>query len=137
MTDITPKRSSEAWRGYVIHTRPWSAIVERYRQRVSRGLPLQPLLALLEAIESSPISSEVFGATSMFDVLLSDCADFRQNDSTLRISYRPTEHQFEFRHTSFGGHCDQKVCSESEALQTLRLFLRLKYGVLFEIPVAS
>ena len=70
----------------------------------------------------------------MADVLLSDCADFRARDSTLRISYRPGKQQFEFRHTSFSGHDDQRVCAESEALQTLRLFLRLKFGVLFEIP---
>jgi hypothetical protein len=136
MPDITPKRSPEAWRGYVIHTQPWSAIVERCREEVARGHPVQPLLTLLEAIASSPISSEVFGTTSMSDVLLSDCPDFRANDSTLRIGYHREERQFEFRHTSFGGHCDLKVCPESEALQTLRLFLRLKYGVLFERPVA-
>lgn len=48
----------------------------------------------------------------------------------LRISYCPEKREFEFRHASFSGRDDQKVCSEAEAMQTLKLFLRLKYGAL-------
>jgi hypothetical protein len=129
MTDITPKTRLEGQRGYVIHTRPWEAIAEHYRKHDA----LAPMLHLVESIASSPVSSQLFAGTSMFDLLLSDTTDFRIGDSTLRISFRPSERQFEFRHTSFSGHDDQKVCAESEALSTLRLFLRLKYGVLFEI----
>ena len=132
MTDITPKTRLEGQRGHVIHTRPWADIVERYRKHVA----FAPMLHLVETLASSPVSTQLFAATSMFDLLLSDSADFRIGDSTLRISYRSSDRQFEFRHTSFSGHDDQRVCTEPEALQTLRLFLRLKYGVLFEIPAA-
>jgi hypothetical protein len=132
MTDITPKTRLEGQRGCVIHTRPWVVIAEHYRSHVS----FAPMLHLVEALASSPASAQLFAATSMFDLLLSDCADFRIGDSTLHISYRPSEHEFEFRHTSFSGHDDQRVCAEREALRTLRLFLRLKYGVLFDIPTA-
>jgi hypothetical protein len=130
MTDITPKTRLEGQRGYVIHTRPWEAIVEHYRKLDA----LAPMLRLVESIASSPVSSQLFAGTSMSDLLLSDSADFRIGDSTLRIRYHSSNQQFDFRHTSFSGNDDQKVCAESEALQTLRLFLRLKYGVLFEIP---
>ena len=134
MTDITPKTRPEGQRGHVIHTRPWADIVEHYRKH--GGSALKPMLRLVEAIASSPVSTQLFAATSMFDLLLSDCVNFRIGDSTLHISYRSSENQFEFRHISFSGHDDQKVCAEPEMLQTLRLFLRLKYGVLFEIPAA-
>src|SRR5437879_6222211 len=76
MKDITPKTRNEGQRGHVIHTRPWSSIVERYRELIALGHPVEPLLAVVEAIANSPVSTEVFGATSMADVLLSDCADF-------------------------------------------------------------
>jgi hypothetical protein len=132
MTDITPKTRLEGQRGYVIHTQPWEVIAEHYRKQVA----FAPMLHLVEVIGASPIASQLFAATSMFDLLLSDSADFRIGDSTLRISYRPSEHRFDFQHTSYSGHDDQKVCAEHESLQTLRLFLRLKYGVLFEIPAA-
>ena len=132
MTDITPKTRLEGQRGYVIHTQSWAVIAKHYASHVA----FAPMLHLVEALASSPVSTQLFAATSMFDLLLSDCADFRIGDSTLHISYRPSQHQFKFRHTSFSGHDDQRVCAEPEALQTLRLFLRLKYGVLFEIPAA-
>lgn len=131
MTDITPKTRLEGQRGYVIRTRPWDSIAEHYRKHEA----LAPMLHLVEAIATSRVASQLYAGTSMFDLLLSDSADFRIGDSTLRISYRPSDRQFEFRHISFSGHDDQKACGESEALPTLRLFLRLKYGVLFEIPV--
>jgi hypothetical protein len=130
MKDVTPKARLEGQRGYVIRTRSWESIIERYRGHGA----FTPMLQLVGGIASSPASSELFAATSMFDLLLSDGPDFRSNDSTLRISYRPRDRQFEFRHVSFSGCDDRKVCGESEAFPTLRLFLRLKYGVLFEIP---
>jgi len=72
----------------------------------------------------------------MLDLYISDCEDFRAGDGVLHICYRPAEHRFEFYHRAFSGHHDQEICSEAEVFQTLRLFLRLKYGVLYEIPSA-
>jgi len=86
---------------------------------------LLPMLRLVESLAASPASSEIFGATSMFDLLLSDNRDFRGGDSTLCVSYDLAARQFQFRHRTFSGHDDQKSCAESEALQTLRLFLRM------------
>jgi len=123
----------EGQRGFVIRTRPWEAIADHYRKHDGHA----PMLHLVEAIASSPVSGQLFAGTSMADLLLSDSADFRIGDSTLHISYRRGDRHFEFRHTSFSGHDDSTVCAESEALPKLRLFLRLKYGVLFEIPAAQ
>ena len=128
MTDITPKSRLEGQRGHVVHTRPWPLITDHYRERPG----LEPFVRLVEAIASSPVAPQLFGATSMDDLLLSDCQDFRGGDTTLCISYRPTNHTFTFRHRSFSGRDDEKACAESEAFQTLSLFLKLKYGILFE-----
>ena len=135
MTDITPKRTSEAWRSYTMHTRPWDAIAEFYRDLVAHGWSMIPMLRVIETIAASPVAAQIHGATSHEELCLSDCPDFRAGDSTLRICYHPTEREFQFRHRSFSGHDDEKTCGEAEVLQTLRLFLRLKYGILFEIPV--
>jgi hypothetical protein len=134
MTDITPKSRLEGKRGHVVHTRPWQTIADFYRDLVARGVPVEPLLSLVEAIGSSAVASQLFGATSMSDLLVSDAQDFRRGDGTLWISYRASEHEFAFRHITFSGGNDQKTCAEAEALQTLRLFVRMKYGVLLETP---
>ena len=131
MTDITPKSRLEGQRGHLVHTRAWPDIIEHYRKH--GGSSLLPMLRLVESLAASPASSEIFGATSMFDLLLSDNRDFRGGDSTLCVSYNVAARQFQFRHRTFSGHDDQKSCAESEALQTLRLFLRMKYGVLYEL----
>jgi len=68
----------------------------------------------------------------MCDLVLSDAEDLR--DGNLYITYRPSKQQFEFHHRAFSGHKDRKICTEAEGLQTLRMFLRVKYGILFEIP---
>ena len=132
MTDITPKTRLEGQRGHATRTRPWLDIAERYRAVES----FAPMLPFVESVGTSPASAQLFVATSMFDLLVSDSQDFRTGDSTLCISYRPSDGTFHFRHRSYSGHDDEKSCSESEALETFRLFVRLKFGVLYEKPVA-
>ena len=136
MTEITPKTRLEGQRGHVIHTRPWAVLVEFYRELISKGWAFVPMLRLVEVIATSPAAAQLHGATSHSDLLLSDCADFRSGDSTLHIVYEPSDRTFLFRHRSFSTHDYQKTCTEADALQTLRLFLRLKYGVLLDTPAA-
>ena len=137
MTDITPKSRLEGQRGYTIRTRSWDSIVEFYRDLISKSWPFLPMLRLVEAITTSSAAAQIHGATSHSALLLSDCADFRSGDSTLQIVYQPNDRTFAFHHRSFSSHDDQKTCTEAEALQTLRLFLRLKYGVLFDATMAQ
>src|SRR4051794_2447690 len=96
MNEITPKGRLEGQRGHVIHTRPWPDIVEHYRK--NGGSSFLPMLKLVESLAASSASSEIFGATSMFDLLLSDTRDFRGGDSTLCVSYDAAARQFQFRH---------------------------------------
>jgi hypothetical protein len=151
MTEITPKRTIEAWRNHVVRTSSWDNITDYYKEQVRGGARLEPMLRLVEAIAGSPaaaelygttstddlLMSELFGATSTHDLLLSDCPDFRAGDSTLRIAYHPGEHGFVFHHHCFSGHDDHKNCDEAEGGATFSAFLKYKYGVLFEMPTMA
>ncbi len=72
----------------------------------------------------------------MFELLVSDSPEFRIGDSTLRITFHSEGGAFRFRHQSFSGHDDSKVCSEQEAVETFWLFVRMKFGVLRGGPAA-
>lgn len=72
----------------------------------------------------------------MFELLVSDSPDFRIGDSTLHVTYRPSDGLFKFHHHSFSGHDDEKICSEQEVVATFWLFVRVKFGVLSEKPAA-
>jgi hypothetical protein len=45
--------------------------------------------------------------------------------------------QFKFEHCSLAGKNDEKKCGEAEALQTLSLFIKYKFGVLFNPKPAN
>src|SRR3954464_9547730 len=100
MTDITAKSRLEGQRGHVIHTRPWSEIADHYR----RVGPFAPMLRFVELVAKSTASAQLFAATSMCELLVSDTPDFRFGDSTLGVTYRPSDRVFQFRHHSFSGH---------------------------------
>lgn len=114
-----------------MHPRPWPEIVRHYSDAVARGLPFAPMLRLVEAVAGSCSAAELLAVTSMYDLLLSDHADFRSFDSVLAIRYFPAQQAFSFEHRPFSGTGDQKRCSEVEGIATLTLFLRYKYGILF------
>src|SRR5258707_754958 len=101
MKETTPASRLKGQRGYVIQTQPWPDIIEHYRKH--GGLALTPILRLVQSFAASSVSAEIFGATSMFDLLLSDSADFRSGDSTLQICYDSAAQQFKFRHMTFSG----------------------------------
>ena len=135
MRNAASKQTSEPLHGYTVHTRSWEAIVGFYHDLIWNGWPLLPMLRVVEAIVASPVASRIHAATSMDTLLLSDCEDFGVADNTLQITYQFDERTFHFHHRSnASGLDDGKICSEAEVMQTLRLFLRLKYGILFEIP---
>ena len=126
----------QAQRGYVMHPRPWPEIVRDYSDAVAHGLPLAPMLCLVEAVAASSSAAELFAVTSMHDLLLSDHADFRSSDSVLVIRYLPTRQEFSFEHRPFSGPSDQKMCPAAEGIATLSLFLRYKFGILLSGAVA-
>ena len=109
-------------------------VIEFYREHVAAGEPLQPLLHIVEFIAESPLANQLFAGTSKFDLLLFNAKDYLNADGVLQIAYRPQIHEFNFHYADFSGQAETKTCSEAEAFQTLRLYLGLKFGVLFKLP---
>jgi len=140
MTDITPKRDREAWRGTVVKTQPWAEVVEMWADLATAMPRLEPLHQFVRALAASPASSVLFAASLKHGdgpgIAFSDSADFHSTDSVLEVRYFGVGRHFEFRHRTFSGHDDHKMVQASEAIETLRLYLRYKYGVLLEGPVA-
>jgi len=137
MKDITPKREREAWRGKPTQTEPWEKIAAYWSNFAADMPQLEPLHRFVQTIASSPLSSSVFGRITWHGIALSDTPDFRSTDNTLEIDYFTPGGHFEFRHRTFSGNDDRKMVKASEALETLRLFLKYKYGVLIKIPEAE
>jgi len=141
MKDITPKRDREAWRGAVIKTRPWSEVVETWADMATAMPRLEPLHQFVRALAASPASSVLFAASLKHGdgpgIAFSDSPDFRSTDSVLEVRYFIGGGHFEFLHRTFSRHDDRKMVQASEAVETLRLYLRYKYGILLEGPVAG
>jgi hypothetical protein len=140
MIDITPKRERESWRGPAKAARPWPYIVQFWDDWTIERPKLEPLRQLIHTLAESPAAAVLFGSFFQHGegdgIMVSDSPDFHRTDGVLEIYFRPTGSHFEFRHRTFSGHDDHKICQAPEAVETLRLFLRYKYGVLLEGPVA-
>lgn len=131
MKEITP-RSSDARRGFVVQAKSWDEIAQFYRE--GTGGHFVAMLPLVDALAGSSAARELWAFTSMHTLGVSDSVEHRIEDSTLYINYNPHDRTFEFHHHSFSGHDDRATCSEAEALQTLRNFLKYKFGVLLDGP---
>jgi hypothetical protein len=119
-------------RGSGGHAVPWEKIVKHYTDCVEKyNLHYEPMLRLAESLATSSIASELFPHTSMHTLLITDNEQFYHDDNELRISYDSQNHKFKFEHRTLSGKNDKKICSESEAFQTLSLFLKYKFGILF------
>lgn len=136
MTDITPKRERESWRGPTIKTEPWAEIVETWAGLAAAIPKLKPLHQFLRTLAASTVSSVLFASSLKHGdgpgIALSDSPDFHGMDGVLEIRYFLGGEHFEFLHRTFSGHNDRKIVQASEAIETLKLFLRYKYGVLLE-----
>ena len=129
MNDVT-RRSLDAFRGHEVEPRSWDDIARFYREHT--GGHFIAMLPVVNALSNSAAARDLWAFTSMHTLAISDSADHRTGDSTLYVTYSPTERTFEFHHHSFSGHDDCITCSEPEALQALRTFLKYKFSVLLE-----
>jgi hypothetical protein len=139
VTDITPKREREAWRGIVIKTQPWSEILDNWAWYAKEMPRFKPLHEFISALAASPVASTLFAANLKHGdgpgIAFSDSPDFRSTDGVLEVRYFVGPEHFEFRHRTFSGRDDHKIVHASEAIETLRLFLKYKFGILLEGPV--
>jgi hypothetical protein len=117
------------WRGGPAES--WETIIKRYEKRIKEYLfNYEPMLNLVQTIAASPVASELFPTTSMHSLLITNTDQFFHDDNVLFVRYDSKEHEFEFEHRTLSGKNDKKVCDEKDAIQTLSLFLKYKFGVL-------
>jgi hypothetical protein len=137
MHEITPPRSERLKRQVAGQAMTWTQVVEWYRRVIAEHhWQFEPMLRLVERLASSPASASVFPTLSVGRLLITDSPTFYHDDNVLFITYDQSLHQFEFEHRTLARHDDRKTCAESEAVQTLDLFLRYKYGILLQTPAA-
>jgi hypothetical protein len=134
MKEIIPKRIQ---RSRADAAQPWDIIVKRFQELTLRNLRFEPMLKLVSTIAASPQAEELFARKSMHSVLITDTEEIRNNDNVLLVSYSPIMEKFEFEHRTLAGKDDKKKCEEAEALQTLSLFIKYKFGVLFNPKPAN
>jgi hypothetical protein len=112
-------------------------VVGWYRRAIAEHhWQFETMLILVERIAASPAATALFPTLSMGRLLITDGPTFYFDDNVLFVSYDQSKRQFEFEHRTLARHDDRKTCAESEAMETLELFLRYKYGVLLQTPAA-
>jgi hypothetical protein len=95
------------------------------------------MLNLIEKLAVSPVAKELYPHTSMATLVITDDEQFYFNDNLLSIDYNSKTREFDFEHRTLSGKNDKKTCREAEALQTLSLFLKYKFGILFDPKAAA
>lgn len=108
----------------IVYTKPWPVIARKLAEEQS------PYLPLVQFIADSDYSSEIFGGVFMSGLLISDSPDFKLGVHMLRVEGSGSGFSFSYMRGR-GGHKDNttKDVPASEAVETLDLFLKVKYRV--------
>jgi hypothetical protein len=121
-------------RGLAYKCAPWESVVKHYEGAVEQyRLPYEPMLHLVQTLAKSPAAKELFPHTSMHTLVIGSEEEWRPHDNLLVIDYECSSHTFSFEHRTLSGKNDKKICSEKEALETLRLFLKYKFAILLNL----
>lgn len=89
-----------------------------------------PLRALVHLIRMSPSAAEIYGAQSMWTLLISNEPKFEMFGNAIHINYNPSSETLSFIHRVNPGPEDSRTCPAADGESTLKLFLKYKYGVL-------
>jgi hypothetical protein len=89
----------------LISPKSWNDVRVRYEELGSKhGHDVRPMLRLLEWIQNEGLEAELFPHTSMFDLVISDRAESKSGENTLRVTV-------------------------ADSVEMLREFLTYKFGV--------
>lgn len=116
----------------IVHTKPWVELARKEAEGPS------PYFSLVRFIADSDFASEICGGVFLSGLLISDCPDFPLGVHMLQI--QSSRSGFAFSYTrGRGGHKDDAVreVPASEAVETLNLFLKVKYGVDLKLRKAA
>jgi hypothetical protein len=114
-----------------VNTRTWSDVISFYESLIHKaGWQIEPMLALVQFIASSPYADCLFPYTS-HDVLgMGRLANFVRGDSELRIHYNPKTETFTFMYIQRPDDQSSwsRLCSASEWRSTLDRILQTHLG---------
>lgn len=87
------------------------------------------MLHLLDWIRDEGLQSELYPHTSMFDLIISDRAEVKSGENTLRVSV--SERKVTFRYDRIFGSTDsdEKTVPVADSVEMLREFLAYKFGI--------
>ena len=134
MKDITPPRLRKAWRRPVGKALPWDEVCSEIGHMVAKHPSYRPLLDLATFLATSPAATQLYSTYSLSGWIITDSPDLHWDDNVLLVRYDAKKREFEFEHRTLAGHNDLQCCSEAEGVERLKLFLRYKYGVVFDSP---
>lgn len=108
----------------IVHTKPWGELARTLAEDQS------PYLPLVQFIADADFCSQIYGGVFLSGLLISDSPDFHLGVHMLSVQSSGSGFSFSYTRGR-GGHKDDaaKGVPASEALETLDLFLRVKYGV--------
>jgi Fur family transcriptional regulator, ferric uptake regulator len=106
----------------------WNDIARFYGQDSKN---MRPLLTLVQWIISQGLEHSVYASTSLFDLVISDKPAFRDANNMLRIAWDRVRSRLEFRFESVSDPnlSVVKSVSEARAVDMLREFLELRFGL--------
>ena len=107
-------------------TQSWHEIAEFYRALANQdGWDIEPLVQLVQHIETSPYARGLFGATSHDELHIGRVENFAVRDNELRVNFDQRERKFHF---TFTQRADERepwsiACGEGDGVQTLQHIL--------------
>jgi hypothetical protein len=107
-------------------TQPWPEIAAFYRGLVeTSGWKVEPLLALVEHISTSPYSRALHGTTSHDELHVGRVQNFFRGDNDLKVTFdqNTRKFQFAFQQRQDDAHPWSTTCSEQDWEQTLQRIL--------------
>jgi len=108
----------------IVQTRPWPEIAERLKADKS------PYLPLVQFIMDSDFSSEIHGGVFLSGLLISDTPGFDIGKHMLQIEITYTGFRFSYmRGPGYEKDNSIKEVPFAEAVETLDLFLKVKFGL--------
>ena len=105
----------------IILTKQWSKIAEFYS---SPDWDMLPMVKLVEEIVASSYAQEIYGATSMHTLLISQHQEFELDRNMLRVDFIKDRFTFTYRESPFSLEDWQKECRRDEGFSTFEHVMR-------------
>lgn len=112
----------------LIKAKSWENVVDFYAAFALVNLQHEPMHLLVSQIAVSDYAQDLFPATSMHTLLISQVAEFERRHEILEINFNGVDQQFHFQYWEHPNVKKRwmKVSNASEGFSTFERFLKLK-----------